>query len=113
VNVLIDQSVILDSFGTSYVARVLVGINGGWQPLNLSHISVEVTRVASGNYLLTANMMVDSVVQTSVRVPSSTAGIDLTAAPDFVTTRLLLDQTKTKILAQAVLVSADSQGNGA
>jgi RNA polymerase sigma factor (sigma-70 family) len=112
-NVLINQSVVLDAFGTSYIAQVSVGIDGGWRPLRLSYVSSDVERLASGNYLLTAIMMVDSAMETSVKVPTSTSGTDLDAAPEFVSTRVMLDPTKTKILAQAVLVSADSQGSGA
>jgi RNA polymerase sigma factor (sigma-70 family) len=112
-NVLINQSIILDAFGTSYVAEVSVGIDGGWRPLRLSYVSTDVERLASGNYLLAAIMMVDSAVETAVKVPTSTSGTDLSSAPEVITTRVLLDPTKTKILAQAVLVSADSQGDGA
>lgn len=112
-NVLISQSVVVDSFGTSYVAEVSAGISGGWQPLNLSFVSSDVERLPSGDYLLTAIMMVDSAVETSVKVSTGTSGTDLSSAPDLITTRLLLDANKTKILAQAVLVSADSQGDGA
>jgi RNA polymerase sigma factor (sigma-70 family) len=113
INVLIDQSIVLDAFGTSYVAEVSVGINGGWQPLRLSFVSSDTERLTSGKYLLTALMMVDSAVETSIKVSTGTSGTDLSSAPDFISTRLLLDQTKSKILAQAVLVSADSQGDGA
>jgi RNA polymerase sigma factor (sigma-70 family) len=112
-NVLINQSIVLDEFGTSYVAEVSVGIDGGWRPLRLSYVSSDVERLASGNYLLAAIMMVDSAVETAVKVPTSTSGTDLTSAPRVITTRVLLDPTKTRILAQAVLVSADSQGDGA
>lgn len=112
-NVLIDQSILLDAFGTSYVAEVSVGIDGGWRPLRLSFVSSNVERLASGNYLLAAIMVVDSAMETAVKVPTSTSGTDLTSAPQVIATRVLLDTTKTKILAQAVLVSADSQGDGA
>jgi len=110
---LINQSLVLDAFGTSYVAEVSVGIDGGWQLLRLSFISSDIERLASGDYLLTALMMVDSAVEAPVKVSTGTSGTDLSSAPDFISTRLLLDQTKGKILAQAVFVSADSQGNGA
>lgn len=113
VNVLLDQSVILDSFGTSYVAEVSAGINGGWQPLVLSYVSSDVERLASGNYLLTAIMSVDSALETIVKVSTGISGTDLTSAPQSLLTRVLMDPSKTKILAQAVSVSADSQGNGA
>jgi RNA polymerase sigma factor (sigma-70 family) len=112
-NVLINQSIVVDAFGTSYLGEVSVGINGGWQPLNLSFISSDVERLASGNYLLTAIMMVDSAVETTVKVSTGASGTDLDSAPTSIATRVLLDPSKTKILAQVVFVSADSQGDGA
>jgi RNA polymerase sigma factor (sigma-70 family) len=112
-NILMNQSIVLDAFGTSYIAEVSVGIDGGWRPLRLSYVSTDVERLASGNYLLAAIMMVDSAVETAVKVPTSTSGTDLTSTPGVIATRVLLDPSKTKILAQAVLVSADSQGDGA
>jgi RNA polymerase sigma factor (sigma-70 family) len=112
-NVLINQSIFVDAFGTSYVAEVSVGIDGGWRPLRLSYVSTDVERLASGNYLLAAIMVVDSALETAVKVPTSTSGTDLNSTPGVIATRVLLDPSKTKILAQAVLVSADSQGDGA
>ena len=112
-NVLINQSIFVDAFGTSYVAEVSVGIDGGWRPLRLSYVSTDVERLASGNYLLAAIMVVDSALETTVKVPTSTSGTDLTSTPGVIATRGLLDPSKTKILAQVVLVSADSQGDGA
>jgi RNA polymerase sigma factor (sigma-70 family) len=108
-NVLINQTVIVDAFGTSYVAEASVGINGGWQPLRLSYVSSDVERLASGDYLLTAIMVVDAAVSTAVKVATGSFGVDLEAAPRAIATRMVLDPTKTKILAQAVYISADSQ----
>jgi RNA polymerase sigma factor (sigma-70 family) len=112
-NILMNQSIVLDAFGTSYIAEVSVGIDGGWQPLRLSYVSTDVERLASGNYLLAAIMSVDSAVETAVKVPTGTSGTDLTSAPGVIATRVLLDPSKAKILAQAVWVSADSQEDGA
>jgi RNA polymerase sigma factor (sigma-70 family) len=112
-NILISQSVVIDSFGTAYAAKVSAGIGGGWQLLNLSFISSQVERLPTGNYLLTAMMVVDSAMETTVKVVTGSSGVDLDSAPGFIATRVLLDAAKSKILAQAVLVSADSQGNGA
>jgi RNA polymerase sigma factor (sigma-70 family) len=112
-NVLINQSIVLDAFGTSYIAEVSVGLGGGWRPLRLSYVSSDIERLTSGDYLLSAVMVVDSVVETSVKLPTSSSGTDLSSAPKSVSTRITLDPTKTRILAQAVLVSADSQEDGA
>lgn len=112
-NVLLKQNVSIDAFGTSYLADILVGIEGAWHLLGLSDINVNVERLASGNYLLVATMVVDSLVEASIKVATNSSGADLTSAPEFISTRLLLDASKTMILAQTVLVSAISQENGA
>lgn len=112
-NVLINQTIVLDSFGTSYVAQVSVGIKGEWTPLRLSYISSSIVRLTSGEYLLTGVMKVNSAIETIVRLPTPGTGADLSAAPDFVSTRALLSVTKTEILAQEVFVSANSQKDGA
>jgi hypothetical protein len=109
VNLLMDQVVIVDGFGTSYKSEVSVGINGGWQPLELASISTDVERLASGNYLLTAIMMVDSAVEATIRVSTGTSGTDLNSAPYAIVTKVLLSSTKTQILGQAVLVSENTQ----
>ena len=109
VNLLMDQAVIVDGFGTSYTSEVSVGINGGWQPLELASISTDIERLASGNYLLTAIMMVDSAVEATIRVSTGTSGTDLSSAPYSIITKVLLSPTKTQILGQAVLVSENTQ----
>jgi hypothetical protein len=65
--------------------------------------------MTTGDYLLKAVLTVDSSVETVVKVPTSASGIDLKTTPEFIAVRALLDPTKTKILAQAVFVSANSQ----
>jgi hypothetical protein len=112
-NILINQSIVVDAFGTSYIASVSAGINGGWQALRLGFVLSEIERLPSGNYLLTAMMQVESATKGAVKVSTGNSGIDLERAPGAISTKVMLDPTKTKILAQAVFVSADSQGNGA
>jgi len=111
--VLISQSVILDGFGTSYVASVSIGFNGSWTPLNMAFVSSEVERLDSGNYQLSALFDVVSSMPISVAIPTPKKGSDFTTIPEFIATKLVLDPSKTQILAQSVLISAPSQGGKA
>lgn len=112
-SVLLDQSIIVDSFGTSYVAQVSAGIKGVWHPLTLSFITSEVERLPSGQYLLSAMMAVESALDPAVTLPTGNSNEDLAKAPSMVLARILLNPSKTKILGQAVMVSADSQAGKA
>ena len=112
-NIFLDQSIVVDGTGTSYSVDISAGMNGSWVPLNLSYTTVDIERLASGNYLVTATMMIDSAVETIITVPSSTTGTDLISVPKSVTTRLLLNSGKTQILAQAVLVTESSKAGKA
>ncbi len=112
-NIFLDQEIVVDGTGTSYKTDISAGMNGSWVPLNLSYTTVDIERLASGNYLVTATMVIDSAVETIITVPSSTTGTDLIAVPKSVTTRLLLNSGKTQILAQAVLVTESSKAGKA
>lgn len=112
-SVLLDQAVVVDPFGTSYTAQVSVGISGVWHPLTLSSISSEVERLPSGQYLLSAMMMVESALDPAVELPTGNPNEDLLKAPTRVLVRILLNSSKTVILGQAVMVSADSQADKA
>ncbi len=111
--VLISQSVILDEFGTSYVASVSIGLDGRWTPLNTNFVSSEVERLETGNYLLSALFDVQSAMPVTVAIPTALRGSDFSTTPEFIATKLLLDPSKTRILAQSVLISAPSQGSKA
>jgi len=112
-NIFLDQNIVVDGTGTSYTVDISAGMNGSWVPLNLSYTNVDIERLASGNYLVTATMMIDSAVETIITVPSSTTGTDLISVPKSVTTRLLLNSGKTQILAQAVLVTESGKAGKA
>jgi len=112
-NIFLSQDITVDGNGTTYKTGISAGMKGNWVPLNLSQTSVDIERLASGNYLVTATMMVDSAVETSITVPSSTNGTDLMSAPKSVVTRLLLSASKTQVLAQAVLVNESGKAGKA
>ncbi len=108
-NVLINQTFAIDGTGTTFTANISVGINRIWVPLSLSYITTDIERLASGNYLVTAILMVDSAVETAITVPSSANGADLVSVPKSITIRVLLNASKSQILAEAVLVTGNSK----
>jgi RNA polymerase sigma factor (sigma-70 family) len=112
-NMLLDQSVITDAFGTSYLANVSIGMNRVWTPLEASVISVDSERLSSGDYLITARMMVEEALDPVIQMPTGVSGTDFDVVPSQITVKLLLDPSKTEILAQAVLISGSSQSDGA
>jgi len=84
-----------------------------WTPLEASVISVDSERLPSGGYLVTARMMVEGVLDPVIQMPTGVSGTDLDSTPTQITVKLLLDSSKTEILAQAVLISGSSQSDGA
>jgi RNA polymerase sigma factor (sigma-70 family) len=103
-NIFISQTLITDENGLSYRPVVSYGQAGNWAPLNVRVSSTEITRQMSGNYLFTAYIAVESAIDTSIKIASTANGRDLAAAPRQVITRLVLDPSKTQVLAQAIYV---------
>lgn len=103
-NVFLSQKVSSSSSGLSFEASLAYGKGGTWVPLVSSLKLTDFERLLSGNYLVTAILKVDSEVETPVVIPASASGRDLPRAPKQVLVRLVLDSSKTQILAQAVYV---------
>jgi hypothetical protein len=105
-NVLLGQTFKVEATGTTYAVNPSVGIAGSWVPLQVSDTTYVIERMSNGNYLVTATILVDSSIDAGITIPIGSRGYDLTAAPKSIVTRLVLDATKTRILAQAVSVNA-------
>ena len=103
VNVLLDQTLSVSALGTDFTADPTVTINKSWVPLNVSTAHTDITRLPDGNYLVTSVMSIDSAVDTGTIVPVS-RGFDVSSAPSTITTRLVMNPGKTKVLAQAIYV---------
>jgi RNA polymerase sigma factor (sigma-70 family) len=103
VNVLLEQTLSVSGAGTTYAANPSITINHSWTPLNLSATTTEIQRLDDGTYLLTATMFVSSVVASEIVIPAS-KGFDVVGTPSQITTRILLNATKSQILAQAIQV---------
>ena len=105
VNALIAQTITVDGSGTSYFASPSVTVAGSWFPLTQTGSASTITRLSSGNYLLTATIYIDSTVDSALFV-AATGGLDVDAIPNEITTRIILNSSKSSILAQAINIDA-------
>jgi RNA polymerase sigma factor (sigma-70 family) len=103
-NIFLNQRLVSDSTGFSYVPALSYGRNGAWIPLNTTLTMLDSERLLSGDYLVTAIIKVDSEIGTSIVIPATASGRDLTQAPRQVITRFVLNPGKTEILSQAIYV---------
>ena len=104
-NLLMSQSVTVDGSGTSYYASPSITVAGSWFPLTQTGSASTITRLPNGNYLLTATLYIDSTVESPLFVPAI-GGLDVDAIPSEITTRIILDSSKSSILAQAINIGA-------
>ena len=104
-NVLIDQKITVDGTGTNYsVASVNVGFVGNWSSVEINSTESSIERLSNGQFLLTATVYIGYLKTTEFMIPTGQRGYDLGDAPKSITTRILLNPGKTKVLAQAVQV---------
>jgi hypothetical protein len=108
-NILLGQSITVTATGTTYAVNPSVGIQGSWVPLAVSDTTYVIERMSNGNYLVTATILVDSSIDVGITIPTGSRGYDLAGAPKSIVTRLVLDASKSHILAQAISVN-DAKG---
>jgi RNA polymerase sigma factor (sigma-70 family) len=105
-NVMITQDITVDGNGTSYsVIGAAVGVAGNWTPLELGATSTDFERMSNGQYLVTVRILIVSTPTSEFYIPVGDRGFDLTGPIKSITTRLVLNSSKTQILAQSVLVT--------
>jgi len=104
-NVAIDQVITVDGNGTKYeVEYVSFGIKGIWAVAQARATSVDFERMSNGQYLMTVTISLLSTPTSELSIAVGNRGYDLVGAPKTITSRLLLNASKTQILAQAVLI---------
>jgi RNA polymerase sigma factor (sigma-70 family) len=103
-NIFINQQLVSDSTGFSYLPSLSYGRDGAWIPHITTLTMLDSERLLSGDYLVTAIIQVESEVETSIVIPATASGRDLAQAPKQVITRLVLNPGKTEILSQAIYV---------
>ena len=105
-NILLDQQITIDGQGTRYAAvSISAGLGGTWTTLNVNSSSYSFERLANGNYLATATFQISELINSDISIPTGVRGYDVVTAPASITTRLLLNGSKTQILAQAMSVA--------
>ena len=105
INLLMSQSVTVDGSGTSYFASPSITVAGSWFPLTQTGSASTITRLSNGNYLLTATLYIDSTVDSALFV-AATGGLDVGAIPNEISTRIILNSSKSTILARAINIGA-------
>ena len=106
INLLMSQSVTVDGSGSSYLASPSITVAGSWFPLTQNGSASTITRLSNGNYLLTATLYIDSTIDSALFV-AATGGLDVDVIPNEISTRIILDSSRSTILAQAVNISAN------
>jgi hypothetical protein len=105
INLLMSQSITVNGSGTSYSASPSITVAGSWFPLTQAGSASAITRLSNGNYLLTATLYIDSTVDSPLFVPA-TGGLDVEVIPNEITSRIILNSSKSSILAQAIYIGA-------
>ena len=103
-NLFLSQNLTQEGSNVDYDLILSVGMNGGWVPTNSRVISVNLERLLSGNYLLTAVIQVKSAIESTIVIPADADGRDLEVLPQKVVTRVVLNSSKSQIVAQAIQV---------
>ena len=102
-NVMINQVITVDGSGTKYeIGYVALGINGQWTVAKADATSVDFERTSNDQYLVTVTISLTSTITSEFSNPVGDRGYDVNGAPKTITTRLLLNASKTQILAQAI-----------
>jgi RNA polymerase sigma factor (sigma-70 family) len=104
-NILMNQSIIVNGAGTSYTPLSLnIGFAGNWIAVDIKSVDSSIERLSNGTFLLTATMNLGDLQQTEYLIPTGKRGYDVNFAPSSITTRLLLNNGKTQVIAQATQV---------
>lgn len=108
-NIFISQTLSSEGNEVTYSPSVSFGKSGAWVPLLVDVDKSDFARLADRNYLLTAQITVQSEVDSPIRITAKANGRDLELAPSRLVIRLLLDSSKTMVLSQAVYVIESEQ----
>jgi RNA polymerase sigma factor (sigma-70 family) len=105
-NILMNQSIIVNGAGTSYTPSSLhIGFAGNWIAVAINSVDSSIERLSNGTFLVTATMNLGDMQQTEYLIPTGKRGYDVNFAPSSITTRLLLNNGKTQVIAQATQVN--------
>ena len=104
-NVMLSQSIIFNGAGVSYEVLPAVTINGVWFALDLISKDVASTRLSDGTFLVSTNLQVNSTLESVVNIEAK-SGLSVAAIPDKIQTNILVDSSKSRVLAQAIFINS-------
>jgi len=105
-NILINQLITVDGTGTNYSAdSINIGWGGNWNSVEIKSTDSSVERLSNGQFLITARFRMGYLDEQIILMPTGSRGYDLADAPKSITTRILMNEGKTQVLAQAVQVN--------
>jgi len=105
-NILMNQAIVVDGAATTYTPSSLyVGFAGNWVAVAINSVDSSIERLSNGTFLVTATLNLGDMQQTDYLIPTGKRGYDVNFAPSSITTRLLLNNGKTQVLAQATQVN--------
>ena len=104
-NVLLAQTLIFNPAGVSYSVTPAVTINGVWFALDLNSTDSSFTRLSDGSYLVSVDLLINSTIESAVTLEAKN-GLSVGSIPNKIQTSILVDSSKSRILAQAIFVNA-------
>lgn len=104
-NALLSQSITFNASGVGYIAIPSITINGAWFALDLKSIDATYSRLADGSYLISADFNVNSTAESGIYLEAK-SGLSVRSIPSNIQTSILVDSSKSRILAQAIFVNA-------
>jgi len=104
-NVLLAQTLIFNPAGVSYSVTPAVTINGVWFALDLNSTDSNFTRLSDGSYLVSVDLLINSTIESAVTLEAKN-GLSVGSIPNKIQTSILVDSSKSRILAQAIFVNS-------
>lgn len=104
-NVLLSQTLTFNASGFNYLATPSVTINGAWFALDVNSIDSTYMRLADGSYLVSADFDVNSTSEPVIYMEAK-SGLSVGSIPGKIQTAIIVDSTKSRILAEAIFVNA-------
>lgn len=103
-NLLVTQNLSQDGEELTIGVSLAYGRSGEWIPIESQLAAIETKRLINGQYLVTATLQVGSEIKPLISIPSATGGRDLTSAPNRIILKVLLNQEKSRVVAEAIQV---------
>jgi hypothetical protein len=111
-NLVISQTFSTDAFGTDCDISIIASHEGYWRVLDSRVLRQETKRTASGNYRVDVVLSVAGWVESELRLPAN-LGLNPLPLPRWVHVQVVLDGSRTEILAQRISFSGSSQDDEA